>query len=96
MGRGVSTESPIYRGYLYALASVPALGLFVGFREMQKIYAVFGASFMPLLAIVLLILNGREEWVGKRYRNGPWTSLVLPGTIAFFLTAAYLRFSKIP
>ena len=33
-------------------------------REVQKYYAVIGAAFIPLLALVLLVLNGRAAWVG--------------------------------
>ena len=43
----------------------PLVSLWYSFREVQKYYAVFGACFMPLLALVLLYLNGRRALVGK-------------------------------
>ena len=45
--------------------------------------AVIGALFIPMLALALLILNGRKDWVGK-YRNGPGAVTVLLATLAFF------------
>jgi Mn2+/Fe2+ NRAMP family transporter len=81
----IDTRSPAYRGYLFALAIVPMAGLFWRFQEIQKLYAVIGATFIPLLAIALLVLNGRAEWVGERFRNGPATVVVLLATLAFFV-----------
>ena len=72
-----------YRAYLWALATLPMLGLLVGFREMQKLYTTVGATFIPLLAIVLLLLNGRRAWVGEA-RNRPFTALVLLAALVFF------------
>lgn len=81
----VDTSSLAYRGYLVALAIVPMAGLLWSFKEIQKIYAVIGATFIPVLAIALLLLNGRSAWVGERYRNRPATVVVLLATLAFFL-----------
>jgi hypothetical protein len=60
-------------------------GLFWRFQEIQKLYAVIGATFIPFLAVALLILNGRADWVGKRFRNRPATVVVLLATLGFFL-----------
>jgi Mn2+/Fe2+ NRAMP family transporter len=90
-GSGVDARSRPYRGYLWALALVPMLGLLFSFREVQKVYAVFGALFMPLLALTLLLLNGRSEWVGPRLRNGPATTALLSGTVALFLFFGFLQ-----
>ena len=65
------------------------LGLFVSFREVQKVYAVFGALFMPLLATALLMLNGRADRVGERLRNRPLTTTVLVATIVLFAYFGY-------
>ena len=54
----IDTRAPAYRWYLYALATVPMLGLWIGFARMQQGYAVVGALFMPMLASSLLLLNG--------------------------------------
>jgi Mn2+/Fe2+ NRAMP family transporter len=81
----IDTHSATYRGYLFALAIVPMAGLFWRFQEIQKLYAIVGATFIPFLAVALLILNGRSEWVGEQYRNRPATVAVLLATLVFFL-----------
>jgi len=86
----VDTQSWAYRGYLLGIAFVPMLGLLVSFKDMQKLYAIVGAAFMPLVAIGLLVLNGRSAWVGKQ-RNGVLSTLALLGTLAFF---GYVTFRK--
>lgn len=80
----VDTQSWPYRAYLWCLATIPMLGLFHEFKTVQKIYAIVGAMFIPLLAVVLLLLNGRTAWVGERCRNGWPTVLALVIAIAFF------------
>src|SRR5690606_38767676 len=85
----VDTASKPYRIYLLLLAIVPLLGLFASFREVQKFYTVLGALFFPLLAIAVLVFNGRASWVGKRFRNGPLTVIALVGVLVFF---SYLAF----
>jgi Mn2+/Fe2+ NRAMP family transporter len=87
----VDTRGRPYRGWLVAIAVVPMLGLLFSFREVQKVYAVFGALFVPLLAVALLLLNGRADWVGPRLRNGPLTTLLLGATVALFLFFGYLQ-----
>jgi Mn2+/Fe2+ NRAMP family transporter len=88
-GSGVDTRGRPYRAYLVAIAVVPMLGLFFSFREVQKVYAVFGALFMPLLALALLFMNGRSDWVGPRFRNRPLTSALLTATVLLFLFFGY-------
>lgn len=83
----VSTASRPYRIYLWALALVPICGLLLPFRQIQKAYAIVGATFLPLLALALLILNGRRAWVGARFRNRWPTALTLTATIVFFVVA---------
>jgi len=83
-----NAKLPIYRFYLIALALVPILGLFVNFREVQKLYAITGAFFVPMLAIALLLLNSRDDWVGRQFRNHKSTIAILAVTIAFFLWIA--------
>ena len=80
----VDTRGRPYRIYLVLLALVPMLGLFASFREVQKFYAVIGAWFFPLLAIVLLVLNGRAAWIGAGHRNHPLTSVALVAVLVFF------------
>lgn len=90
----VDTRGWAYRGYLAAIAIVPMLGLFVSFTQIQKIYAVFGALFMPMLAFVLLILNGRSDWISTRWRNRPSTVAILLATLIVFLLFGYIQLRK--
>lgn len=85
----VDTRLPTYRGYLAAMTLLPMAGLFRGFGEIQKFYAVVGAWFFPVLALALLLLNGRSSWVGKSYRNQPLTMAALMGVLLFFAWIAW-------
>lgn len=75
------------RWFLMALATVPLLQASIGFAAAQKAYAVYGAYFLPLLALALLVLNGRASVVGV-FRNRPWTAISLIGVLLFFVVAA--------
>lgn len=86
------TKSRPYRYYQLALAILPMLGLLMSFKEIQKLYAIIGASFIPLLAMVLLVMNGRHKWVGD-YKNRPITVLMLAATLAFFGWIAWRQWS---
>jgi Mn2+/Fe2+ NRAMP family transporter len=80
----VDTKAAPYRSYLLLIAIVPLLGLFFSFREVQKIYTVTGALFFPVLALALLVFNGRTSWVGAEFRNRPATVVVLLAVLGFF------------
>jgi Mn2+/Fe2+ NRAMP family transporter len=88
----IDTRSIPYRVYQLAIATVPMLGLFFGFREVQKVYAVVGALFIPMLALILLILNGRRAWVGA-LKNRGLTVAVLLITLIFFAWIGFARVS---
>jgi Mn2+/Fe2+ NRAMP family transporter len=85
----VDTRSTAYRGYLAAMALLPMAGLFRGFGEVQKFYAMVGAWFFPFLALALLLLNGRSAWVGKANRNKPLTVVTLVVVLIFFAWIAW-------
>ncbi len=72
------------RGYLLALTFIPLLGLFFSFKEMQKLYAVLGAMFMPFLAVLLLIFNRRHQ-----LKNRALTNVFLVLLIFAFLCFGY-------
>ncbi len=91
----VRTDSATYRWFLYALATVPAIGLFWSFEQVQKIYAIVGAVFIPLLAVVLLFLNSPARWIGQRLRNSVVTTIVLALAIIAFAVAAGFEISRI-
>ncbi len=65
------------------------LGLFWSVQEIQKHYAVIGATFIPFLAVALLILNGRSKWVGEQFKNRPPTVGVLVAILVFFIWIAW-------
>ncbi|MCA9071265.1 MAG: Nramp family divalent metal transporter, partial [Planctomycetaceae bacterium] len=82
----VTVNSPGYKPYLFAMATIPIVGLLVTeFRALQKFNAMFGALVMPMLAATLLMLNNRKQWVGERFRNKWYTNVVLVLTLVFFL-----------
>jgi Mn2+/Fe2+ NRAMP family transporter len=84
----VDTRARPYRVFLVLLAVVPMIGLFSSFREMQKLYTVIGAYVFPLLALALLVFNGRTAWVGPRLKNRPVTAIALVGVLVFFTLLA--------
>jgi Mn2+/Fe2+ NRAMP family transporter len=87
------SKSRAYKVYLYLIATVPMIGLFADFSQVQKVYAIFGALFMPMLAVVLLIMNGKADWIGS-YRNKSLTMAVLVGTLLVFVFFGYLQIRK--
>ena len=86
----IDTKSLPYRGYMYALAFLPMMGLFFQFKEVQKFYGVIGAAFLPLLTVVLLVLNSRKKLMGKHTNSIP-TVFVLISIIVFFGWMAWSR-----
>jgi Mn2+/Fe2+ NRAMP family transporter len=86
----VNTKSAPYRVYLVALAVIPLFQVHQGFRDVQKYYAVIGAAFIPMLALALLMLNGRRELMGDR-RNRPVTTIVLIATLILSALAGGLQ-----
>lgn len=80
----IDTRGSVYRGYLLVLSIVPLLGLTYDFQLVQKLNSVFGALVMPLLAITLLLLNGRKAWVGKEHNNRVLATGALILVLAFF------------
>jgi len=82
----VDTRGKAYRTYLLFIAIVPMAGLFISFSAVQKYYAVFGALFIPLVAVSLLVLN-RPKLVGERYRNRRLTIGVLIAAVLLAVVA---------
>jgi Mn2+/Fe2+ NRAMP family transporter len=80
-------RSRAYRGYLLALGTLPMLGLAFSFESIQKLYAMIGAVFVPVLALALLWMNGRRAWVAAA-RNGMLAVPALLGALAFFIWMA--------
>jgi len=74
----ISTRSPWYRGYLFALAVIPmSLLYFDKPIFVILLYSVVGSLFMPFLAGTLLYLNGRGALVGKDLKNRAFSTILL-------------------
>ncbi len=95
LSRGQSAEArreidfdrtPAYRVYLIAIGLIPApLIWFFTLADVQLTYAIMGAASMPLLALTLLLMNTRKDYVGERYRNNWVTNTILVLTLIAFL-----------
>lgn len=85
----VDAKSLPYRIYLLAIGFVPMLGLVVSFQEIQKLYAVIGAAFIPLITLGLLIMNSRADWVGEEFKNRRITDTTLLIILGFFAWIAW-------
>jgi Mn2+/Fe2+ NRAMP family transporter len=92
-GPAVSTRSAPYRIYLLALAIVPLVQVSHPFRQVQKYYALIGAAFIPLLAVSLLVLNGRRIWTGA-LRNRPATTVALAAILVISLVAGFVEVAR--
>jgi Mn2+/Fe2+ NRAMP family transporter len=73
-----------YRAYLLALALLPLSLLWFRIQQVQLVYGILGALFMPFVAITLVLLNNRTRLVGQDFKNSWMINLVLAVTIAFF------------
>ena len=80
----VDTSGLPYRAFLVTLGVASIAGLFSSFVHIQIVYAVLGALFVPMLAMALLVLNGRRRSMGA-LRNGPLARIALLGALALFL-----------
>lgn len=100
-GRGTEQENPTepaeidrlsetrpYRWVLLGMTVVPLCLLWVSVQQVQLVYAIVGAFFMPLLALSLLIMNNRTDWVGTSFRNGWVANAALVVTLLFFAYVA--------
>jgi Mn2+/Fe2+ NRAMP family transporter len=83
----VSESMPAYKAFVIWIGIIPMIGLFLTFRETQRLYTVTGAWFFPVLAIALLIMNGNRRWIAAEHRNGIVTIALLVAVIGFFAWA---------
>jgi Mn2+/Fe2+ NRAMP family transporter len=82
----VNTRSLAYRGYLLYIALPPmALLLLIKPVWLVVIYAVSGAFFMPLLAVLLLYMNNRRSWVGRLGSGLASNAVLLMSVLVFSL-----------
>jgi Mn2+/Fe2+ NRAMP family transporter len=87
------TNTMAYRLYMIGLATVPMVGLVMSFREIQKLYSIIGALFMPMLALALLIMNRKKLWMGVHANRGGSNAALL-GTLLFFAILAGLNWLR--
>lgn len=78
------TETKAYRYYMIGIGSIPMVLLWMTVTQIQLLYAVLGALFMPLLAWTLLMMNNKTRWVGKQLKNGWLINTILIATLIFF------------
>jgi hypothetical protein len=76
------------------MATIPMVGLWFGFAKMQKLYAIIGAMFIPMLVLVLLLLNTRIKYIGKDHKNHAITSFVLILILGFFIWVLWMTIQK--
>ncbi len=80
----VSRSVP-YRAYLVFLATVPLVLLRRPVQQLQLAFGITGATLLPLLALTLLMMNNRRDWVGGQFRTGVLINAVLAVALLFFL-----------
>ncbi|MGH9632677.1 MAG: Nramp family divalent metal transporter [Bryobacteraceae bacterium] len=88
-GSGLSRDADVersrpYRLYLVFMAIVPLILVRQPVEQLQLAFGLTGAMLLPLLALTLLIMNNREEWVGRPFRNGAALNIVLSAALVFF------------
>lgn len=80
----IDTRSVPYRAYLAFLAIPPMILLWSGKPVwIVLIYAVAGAAFMPLLAGLLLYMNGFRNWLGPLRNRWPANLTLLAAVVLF-------------
>lgn len=91
IGEALTSSRP-YRWFLMFLAFPPLLLLLFD-RPVWIIiiYAITGAFFMPFLAVMLLLMNNRAEWVGQ-LKNSWMTNWLLALSLIVF---GYLCYEEI-
>ena len=73
-----------YRGYLIFQATVPLLLLRWPVPQLQLAFGFTGAMLLPLLALTLLMMNTRRQWVGEEFLSGVLINAALAVSLAFF------------
>jgi Mn2+/Fe2+ NRAMP family transporter len=77
-------RDPLYRAYLVAMSTLPMLLLGVGKPVwLVVLYAVVGALFMPLLAVLLLFMNNRRAWMQAHTNHWLSNSALLLALVLF-------------
>lgn len=88
------SQTAAYRGYVVTIGVVSLPLLWFSVTQIQLVYGVLGAMFMPFLAVTLLVLNNRTDWVGARFRNGARVNAVLVAIVVVFAVMGALQLSN--
>lgn len=83
-----------YRWYLLALATLPVLGVWLDFADVQRAFGLLGSLFIPLLALALLVMNNRRAWVAS-HANGPAANLALAAALVVALIGLSVEFARL-
>jgi hypothetical protein len=81
---GSVERSRSYRFYLTGMATIPLLLVRWPVTQLQLAFGLTGAMLLPLLALTLLVMNNRVEWVGREFRTGPILNAILAAALIFF------------
>jgi hypothetical protein len=82
--KAIDTRSTAYRAYLAYLAVPPMVLLWLGKPVwVVLIYSVAGSTFMPLLAGLLLYMNGYRDWLGDLRNRWPANAALLAALALF-------------
>jgi hypothetical protein len=77
-------QSRPYRFYLAAMATVPLILVRWPVEQLQLAFGLTGAMLLPLLALTLLVMNNRQEWVGRQFLTNHALNVVLAAGLVFF------------
>ena len=81
---GSVEQSRPYRIYLACMATIPLLLVLWPVEQLQLAFGLTGAMLLPLIALTLLLMNNRQEWVGREFRAGLALNIVLVSALLFF------------
>ena len=82
----IGSRNRYYRLYLIYMAFPCMMMLYVERPIwMVVMYAAVSSLFLPFLALTLLFMNSRVEWMGPANCNGPMTNLLLAAAVILFL-----------
>jgi zinc transporter ZupT len=68
-----------------ALSVLPLTLLWFKVQQVQLVYGIVGALFLPFVALTLLLLNNRSRLVGRDFKNSTVINILLAVTLAFFV-----------
>ena len=92
---GAVERSRPYKIYLGCMATIPLVLVRWPVEQLQLVFGLTGAMLLPLLALTLLIMNNRQEWVGREFRTGLVLNIVLVSALLFFAFAGAREILKL-